>query len=786
VHRIIPFLFWILLSAPAGASVSLGEIEVRSYLNQPLQAQIRVQGSALTDASLEIRLASEDAYRRAGLTRGAVPADLAIQLEGTGTSRTVRLTTQRPVREPYVGLLLEARWNAGRVLREYTILLDPPVAFAPERSVAPVVSRSAEPAPRPTPIPAPAATTRTEFGPRPMAGTYTVRPGDSLGAIVRRQGYAGVTAEQAMLAILEANPRAFTDGNVNQLLAGAQLAMPSEEEVARLSSQAARQEIQRQTAEWRDRTAPRSPPPPPTQVAEADAPEAAPTEAAPTEDAAPETQPEPVPTPEGPEPAAPSDDREDEAAATVLESPELASMDRLEILSEVDHGLGASDGASAQVMEEALLSQQTAMSELREELISLRSELTERDQMISVVNAELAQLEQRMRELQEQREGGSLGGTSGMAMHERILADPLLLLLAATSVLLFLLLLVSLFRPVRSQVAVAEPMPARREPEPPVAAPVARAADPTRETADASRTGGAASGTPGGAGAAGAAAAAAGAGAAAGAATKGGASANAKPAGDIDVGERGEDDLLADVDLYLAYGMNEQATTALESAIRDGRDRPEYRMRLIEAYAASDDGEAVRSHAAVLRERLGPGDDELRERIAKAEAEVSASGKGAGAEGADANSLEFEVSETPEPPAGGDATGSGTAETGQDDANLLRFDLDDVDDGAERGAILEASDASDPASGAEQDDLPMLELPDFETGDATGSSSGLQGVGDSDTSENGMKLSLAEAFVEMGDPEGALALLDEIMPSATAEQAAKAEQLRKQIGDAAD
>ena len=304
------------------ASVSLGEIEVRSYLNQPLQAQIRVQGSALTDEGLEIRLASEEAYRRSGLTRGAVPADLAIELEGTGTSRIVRLTTQRPVREPYVGLLLEARWGAGRVLREYTILLDPPVAFAPERSVAPVISRSAEPAPRSTPASAP--TVRNEVGARPVAGTYVVRPGDSLFAIVRRQGYADVTAEQAMLAILEANPRAFVGGNVNQLLAGAQLAMPSEEEVARLSSQSARQEIQRQIAEWRDRTAPRSPPPTPTQLAEA-----APPEAAPPEGAAPETEPDPAPTPQQPEPAAPSDDREDEAAATVLGGPEPASTDRL-------------------------------------------------------------------------------------------------------------------------------------------------------------------------------------------------------------------------------------------------------------------------------------------------------------------------------------------------------------------------------------------------------------------------------------------------------------------------
>lgn len=123
------FLLLLLLSvwgAPAVATVTLGEIDVRSFLNQPLQAQISAQGSGLTDPGIEVGLASEEVYRRAGMVRGALPSDLSIQLEGAGTSRLVRLTTQQPVREPYLGLLLEARWSAGRIFREYTILLDPP------------------------------------------------------------------------------------------------------------------------------------------------------------------------------------------------------------------------------------------------------------------------------------------------------------------------------------------------------------------------------------------------------------------------------------------------------------------------------------------------------------------------------------------------------------------------------------------------------------------------------------------------------------------------------------
>ncbi len=780
------FFLLILLAVPASAtaSLSLGELELRSFLNQPLQAEFRAEGTAAASDELEVRVASADAYRRSGLQRGAIPADLEISIEGSGTSRVVRLTTQRPVREPYLGLLLEASWEAGRVLREYTILLDPPVAFAPERSAAPAVTRAPEPAPRATPA-TPAAPARDM--PPARAETYTVRSGDTLSAIVRRQGYTGVTDQQAMIAIRDANPRAFIGGNINQLRAGAQLNLPGEEEVAGYSRQETLEEFRRQTAEWRERVAPTPPP-----VAEPSVPEAvadAPVEAVePAADPVAEVEPETAT-----ESAAPSEEIEAAAAGPVVDGEtaqpadaEVAVTDRLEILAEEAFEPVAVADAGGRVVEEALLSQQVAMGELRDELSSLRMELEERDRMISMMNTELAQLEERMQTLREERADGLRAGAGeGAPLHERLLADPLLLLLAATSLLLFLLLLVSVFRPRRTEAAYEVPVTSRGGVAP------TRAAR-TTDGGAAQRSGESAAHTT----------AAMGAGAAAGAAAAAAAQRDEEPAGEasaaegsvaagkaVDTGEDRGDDILADVDLYLAYGMNDQAIAALEGAIDDGREDPEYRVRLIEAHAANDDGDAVRREAEAVRSRLGPGQDALRERVEAAESRfpepesaddvagledegVEDEDAGAAGPGALERPLEFDLSDESEA-AGGGVSAVADADSTEGDYQSLRFDLDDPEESEPAG-----SSPADEKS--EADDLSELTLPDLEPVEPEGAGGPELDAG-TDNSQNGMKMSLAEAFVEMGDRDGALALLEEILPPATDAQKAKVEEIRRQI-----
>jgi len=246
------------------------------------------------------------------------------------------------------------------------------------------------------------------------------------------------------------------------------------------------------------------------------------------------------------------------------------------------------------------------------------------------------------------------------------------------------------------------------------------------------------------------------------------------------------EDILADVDLYLAYGMNDQAITALNNAIREGRDDPEYRVRLIEAYAASDDGDAVRREAEALRAQLEPDQPALRERLEAAEARFlapdSAGGRAAGPGEADKGAgpdaagsvLEFDLSDETGKTSRADEAGFGAGgNEDEPDQGPLRFDLDDTEDFSSAGRKLGGDDG-------DADELPELTLPELEPMDQD-RPTGMESVSDSDTSENGMKLSLAEAFVEMGDREGALSLLEEILPTATDAQKAKVEAIRRQI-----
>ena len=800
MRKILLLLLLLAVSASAPANVSLGEIEVRSFLNQPLKAQFRADGSAVASEEVEFRVASEEAYRRAGLQRAAVPADLTIVVEGTGASRVVRLTTENPVHEPYLGLLLEVRWPAGRVLREFAVLLDPPVAFAQDRSAAPVISRApGQQRARDLPFVRDDRLVPT--------ATYIVRPGDTLYLIAQRLGYSDATPQQVMLAIRDANPQAFIGRNINQLLGGAELRLPEEAEVTAYSRREALLEVQRQIAEWQGRAATpsllaaASDRPVPEVLAETTPAAAAPSRLdAHTEVEAP-SRAEVAPTAEQDAPTA-------DAGNLVADSvPDLApiAVDQLEILEVDAFEPTMVASASNRLIEEALLSQQAAVSELWDELSALRVELGERDQLVRVMNAELAQLQESLRVLQEQdervqaqqeqderaqaqqeqeeraqaqreqderaqaqreqsSEGLFGGGFDITALRARLLADPLLLLLAATSVLLFLLLVVSLFRPRRYEVSsealaaeaagggAVETTPA---PDSPDRGPAAAAVSPTVAAATA------------GTGVAGAA------GVVQESPRRAGSSGHDDPG--IEVNAAG---VLADVDMYLAYGMNDQAIKTLENAIRDGHDHPDFRVRLIEAYAANDDGDAVRREVEAVRDQLGPDQHALRERVGKAEArfaisdDVDSITEPGGALKLDAGGdrgSSMSSSNDADAPAGW-----GEAESDQDS---LRFGS-----GGMAGEVQEeptsANNEPEQLDASHDWILPELEpLDPSETKPLFDTGAGI----DDDTSENGMKLSLAEAFLEMGDRDGALTLLEEILPSATEAQKARMAEIRRLI-----
>lgn len=116
------------LASGGAFGLGLGDIEMRSALNQPMQAEIRL--TAVKSGELEgmvVQLASADAFARAGIERSTVLTDLSFRLDNSGSVPVIRISSNRPVVEPFLNFLLEVDWPQGRMIREYTVLLDPPV-----------------------------------------------------------------------------------------------------------------------------------------------------------------------------------------------------------------------------------------------------------------------------------------------------------------------------------------------------------------------------------------------------------------------------------------------------------------------------------------------------------------------------------------------------------------------------------------------------------------------------------------------------------------------------------
>jgi pilus assembly protein FimV len=256
-----------MLSPQALYALGLGDIKLNSALNQPFDAEIELVAATPDDLStLRATLASGDTFARYGLDRPQFLSDFGFQVVRSGSRDVLRVTSTKPVTEPFVTLLVEANWPRGRLLREYTVLLDPPI-FAPGPATAeapveaPRSAASASPATTESyaapAVPAPAASRpRQTYTPRVATiepgSTYQVQPNDTLWKIASEAHPGGRRdVNRAMLAIYESNASAF-EGNINVLRAGSTLRIPEEGEVAAISASAAAAEVSRQYRAWQE------------------------------------------------------------------------------------------------------------------------------------------------------------------------------------------------------------------------------------------------------------------------------------------------------------------------------------------------------------------------------------------------------------------------------------------------------------------------------------------------------------------------------------------------------
>jgi pilus assembly protein FimV len=256
-----------LLLAPFSAwGLGLGDIELRSGLNQPLEANIQLTATPDELSNLRVRLATPDTFDRYGLDRPGFLAAINFAVTRDEAGRNViRMSSFDAVTEPFVTVLIEATWSQGRLLREYTVLLDPPVLLPQQAVVEPVQPPSARvPQPAapatlieraPQVIPAPSAAPSTAPV-RPATagagggGTYgPVQRGETLWGIASQHVPAGVTMNQMMVAMYRANPNAFL-GNMNVLRQGVTLSIPESTTLGGLVAADATQEVLRQAGEW--------------------------------------------------------------------------------------------------------------------------------------------------------------------------------------------------------------------------------------------------------------------------------------------------------------------------------------------------------------------------------------------------------------------------------------------------------------------------------------------------------------------------------------------------------
>jgi pilus assembly protein FimV len=288
VHRSIIraclFLF-VLTSSYAVHATGLGNLTLNSYLGQPFKAEIDIVSVKQEDIpSLSVKLASRETFQQSNVDYAPFLFTFRISIENRANGQPyVKITSPQRVVEPFLSMLIELNWSSGRLIREYTVLLDPPEdalePALPAVQVEPVVPSSAKPEPvaaeqpdsiiienvvseeeptvkevAPEPEKVPEQVTepeqKTVLAEQPETTYGPVKSGDTLAKIAQKVAHPRVQLNQMLIALHRANPKAFSDNNMNRLKAGPILRIPDASEVATISPDAADKEVKMQTANW--------------------------------------------------------------------------------------------------------------------------------------------------------------------------------------------------------------------------------------------------------------------------------------------------------------------------------------------------------------------------------------------------------------------------------------------------------------------------------------------------------------------------------------------------------
>ncbi|WP_448650445.1 FimV/HubP family polar landmark protein [Pseudomonas fluorescens] len=232
------------LSSGMAQALQLGEMTLKSKLNQPLSVEIELLDvGGLTASEITPSLASDQAFVDAGVDRQAFLNDLTFTPVVNPSGRSVvRVTSSKPLPDSYVRFLLQVQWPNGRLMRDYSVLLDP----AKFEQSAPTATA---PAPR---LSAPTKTATANTAPVvSKSAQHTTTSRDTLWEIAAKNRN-GASVQQTMLAIQALNPDAFIDGNINRLKTGQVLRLPDRQQATSLPQPEAIAEVTAQNTAWRE------------------------------------------------------------------------------------------------------------------------------------------------------------------------------------------------------------------------------------------------------------------------------------------------------------------------------------------------------------------------------------------------------------------------------------------------------------------------------------------------------------------------------------------------------
>ncbi|WP_440995266.1 FimV/HubP family polar landmark protein [Arhodomonas sp. SL1] len=815
------------------AAVGLGDLETESALNEPLEARIPVVSLGEVPLErVEVGLASPEQFERSGVPRPFYLTELEFSLApGNGGRPFIHVSSDRPIQEPFLDFLVSMEWPQGSLVRQFTVLLDPPTYSDHETSPSDAGAVAAQGGETAADSPREGRDTPDSYGP--------VGAGDTLWEIAGTLRPPDATVHQTVMALLRDNPEAFLDGNVNGLRRGAVLEAPDTAAATRMSDAEAREAFAAQMEQWRN-----------GQVAEG---------AADTGDA------------QG------NAGGEGDTAQQTSEAAGQAGGELRVVTPELEPGgdtAGDLSAASLEATEENVERLQMALAASEEENASLRSENAELRDQLSGLRDRLEELERAI-DLEvaagltmaaddggadtttdgaaseagteetgaaiEEAESAAGAGEAATSVAGRVgaILDSLLVTVRANrlpiagagglALLLLLLLLVMRRRRLESEAA---PVPAN---------PAVEAQRSRRSSAG----------------------------------------------GRSDEVVEEEGDPAEQADFFLAYGRYERAQEVLDRALGEQPDNRRLRLKLLEVLARRGDRTGFESEAQVFHTQIESTDDVEWQRVvalgrdvapgnplftAPASDAAGTPATGSDAEAATAGSIatapvtdegaqeeekrepagefeslpDFEVTgresgtpqagasepaEESEPEASPAGTGeareegpSATPPAGEGVEPLTDFDFElEPDEGQTRvaaaggSAEVETEAAStegfaplefdvgfEPEQGAEGEESTVPDMPglDFDLpapADTTGAeqpesagtampplegATGAGGEWDEFDPDDAVatKLDLAQAYVDMGDPEGAHSLLEEVIEEGDDEQRRKAQNLRAQVG----